>query len=381
MEYDIWLDEPLRNIGDTYDELNITDGKVSVIRRIGVNEELNSYVLDTETMQELTNTRLKTFDKDTYIYIKEYEFLNYYCKYITDNDYADIFATQGELDDAVTELYSSITQTEKEINMKVSEKVGKSEIISEINQTSEEVKIKANKIAFEGTVTANEKFRILEDGSMEAVDGTFRGNIYMDNGNKIIGGDGMLTNLQFSSMGRFEGYSLLGFNVEFDSDSYKIMNVDTSVDIYIPDNFTIKSAYLTVEHTPVLWEGHDYSQSKDYKCSGYARAIKLYRGKSNFKFYMGHGSEYSIEMDSGELQEVVNAFGENSYTPSNTSGTSVEIKSTIDIKDYIEKGNNKLILRTVNPIPVNIESAVQQTGMVRAFVSIFGYSKLIEEVK
>ncbi|MFR7590210.1 MAG: hypothetical protein ACLUVC_02105 [Longibaculum sp.] len=49
--------------------------------------------------------------------------------------------------------------------------------ISIINQTAESIKIQASKISLEGIVTANSKFKILTDGSMEAVNGKFTGNI------------------------------------------------------------------------------------------------------------------------------------------------------------------------------------------------------------
>ena len=53
------------------------------------------------------------------------------------------------------ELSSKITQTATEINMEVSKKVGKTEIISSINQTAESVKIQASKINLEGYVTTS----------------------------------------------------------------------------------------------------------------------------------------------------------------------------------------------------------------------------------
>ena len=46
--------------------------------------------------------------------------------------------------------------------------------------------ISADQITFEGTVTANENFKILEDGSIVANNGTFNGTINSDNG--YIGG-------------------------------------------------------------------------------------------------------------------------------------------------------------------------------------------------
>ena len=76
-----------------------------------------------------------------------------------------------------TEMRSEIKQTADEINLEVSKKVGDDEVISKINQSAEEISIEAQKINFNGMVTANENFKILEDGSMEAVGGKFSGDI------------------------------------------------------------------------------------------------------------------------------------------------------------------------------------------------------------
>lgn len=55
--------------------------------------------------------------------------------------------------------------------------VQKKKIISEINQSAEEISIKAEKISLEGLVTANENFKVLEDGSIEAKNGKFTGDL------------------------------------------------------------------------------------------------------------------------------------------------------------------------------------------------------------
>ena len=75
------------------------------------------------------------------------------------------------------QMNSSITQTAKEINIEVNKKVGKTETISSINQTAETIKINAAKIKLEGIVTANSKFKILTDGSMQATNATISGTI------------------------------------------------------------------------------------------------------------------------------------------------------------------------------------------------------------
>lgn len=59
----------------------------------------------------------------------------------------------------------------------ISSKVSKGSVVSEINQSAEEVKIQADKIALEGTVTANGNTKINEDGTIEAKNGSFTGTV------------------------------------------------------------------------------------------------------------------------------------------------------------------------------------------------------------
>jgi hypothetical protein len=64
-------------------------------------------------------------------------------------------------------------------------KVDKNGVIGAINLTSEEAKIAASKITFEGLVTANNNFKILLDGSIEAVNGKFSGEITASSMNSV----------------------------------------------------------------------------------------------------------------------------------------------------------------------------------------------------
>jgi hypothetical protein len=61
-------------------------------------------------------------------------------------------------------------------------KISKNNIISEINQTAEQIKIQANRIKFEGLVTANSNFKILTDGSIEAKNADISGKITATSG-------------------------------------------------------------------------------------------------------------------------------------------------------------------------------------------------------
>lgn len=167
VEIDVVLDNPLRNVGDIYDELNIIDSKTTVTRRIGVNNDGSLYVLDKAVTETLQDVKLTTFDGNTYVYIKEYSGLEYTAKYIVKNDYSDKFVTKLEADTKIEqkadsielgvnkklESYSTTEEMNSAIQLKadsitntVSKKVGNDEIISKINQSAEAVGIDANKI-------------------------------------------------------------------------------------------------------------------------------------------------------------------------------------------------------------------------------------------
>lgn len=113
------------------------------------------YELDEEMIIDLGTIKVKTFTNDTYIYIKN-QTLNYYCRYLSDNDFTRIYAKKAE-----------VKITTDNISSEVSKKVGKDEIKSQINQSAETVKIKANNIDINGVISANGNFKVGTDGKME----------------------------------------------------------------------------------------------------------------------------------------------------------------------------------------------------------------------
>lgn len=124
------------------------------------------------------------------------------------------------------DLRTEISQTAEEIEAKVS----KGEVIAAINLTAESAKIQAPKIALEGIVTANEKFKVLLDGSVEATDGKFSGTLASGNwsfdqqGSKYTNG-GQAVNMTVMS-GNFVGggsgtrafFGSTGLDVQYGAD-------------------------------------------------------------------------------------------------------------------------------------------------------------------
>ncbi len=80
--------------------------------------------------------------------------------------------------DRVKKTESEIIQQADEIALKVSQESYNGNVIASlINQTSTTIKLKARNIEFEGLVTANSNFKILTDGSIEAVNAKLSGSI------------------------------------------------------------------------------------------------------------------------------------------------------------------------------------------------------------
>ena len=113
---------------------------------------------------------LKNGDKTMYSKLSAVEMdLNSINLAVSSSEYKDI---NGVLS-AITQARASIELNSQEIRLKVS----KDSLISTINQSAEAVSIDANKINLNGVVTANQNFKILADGSMEAKNGKFLGSV------------------------------------------------------------------------------------------------------------------------------------------------------------------------------------------------------------
>jgi hypothetical protein len=151
--------------------------------------------------------------------------------YLNDGDYLLVSAPKLERgtkatdwtpapEDVETELASAnskITQNADAIDLKVSTSdFNGDNLVSLINLSSEGVTIKANKIKLEGLVSANENFKILTDGSIEAKNANLSGTIMATSG-KIGGWD--VTELEIKSIIHGADGSALSYGINSSGDS------------------------------------------------------------------------------------------------------------------------------------------------------------------
>lgn len=150
--------------------------KMSLIHRVGVMPNGQTYVLAQEYIEDLGELEIVLPEGDGQIVFESFPYATLNITYMFKNEYTETFSTKAE-------TQAQIKVASNEINLEVRKKVDKDDVISTINMSPEEIQIKGNKISLEGLVTANENFKILEDGSMETTNGKFSGTI---NGGKVI---------------------------------------------------------------------------------------------------------------------------------------------------------------------------------------------------
>ena len=351
---------------NVYDEFIIENDIAKIIRRVGENSDGTLYELENQTIEELGECAISLNSGYNKLWLESFYDLelNYYAKYATINDYTDTFATKIEMN-------SSIAIAKNEINIQTSKEIetatGTDALIAKIN-------LKPGEIDLEGTVTANENFKILTDGSIEATNGKFTGNVYLEDGNVVVGGDGLLTNLKFTSTGIYDGKSFVGFRFDTEGGSMNFYKTGIALNFIIPDNFTVTNAYVTLAHSRV-----NFFQMGGGEVIGYCRNVRLYKtnGNQSAKIYStAHATSGYTQTGQLSGSEIPGAFGSNGYTASNSNSDTTEIVRSIDIKNYISTGNNTLFINTTDSTSstqMNTADANSKTGAIQMTIDVIGY--------
>lgn len=359
LNYLHYLDENI------YDEFIVENGQAKIIRRVGESSDGILYELDEQTIEDLGVCSIPINSGYNKIWLESFydDDINYFARYATINDYTDTFATKIEMD-------SSITLAKNEINIQTEQQIdtatGTDALIAKIN-------LKPGKILLEGTVTANENFKILTDGSIEAVNGKFSGNIYLEGGNMVIGGDGIMSTMivnatiwSYRYLGG-NGFMPLGFEPisGVGSKNYQIL------DFVIPDSFKVQKAYIYIRHTPLVSKGYFSGGMNEETYTGYSRNVNAYICTDNSFYRTLHYNENPPEIN-GNYNKIDNCFGANGFTGSSSGLTQA---NSIDISNYISNpGTYSIKLQSDYGTPSGSQAIYESTGCVLAQLYIFGYT-------
>ena len=364
----------LNYISETvYDKYVYEDGKQWIERNVGVDEYGQLYALESTVIENKSDLVINVGENST-ITLLSFGNAILRSEYFINNNYTDTFATKVYVD-------SEITVAVDEITAEVNAKVDEDEIVAKLNLGIRNgqgvVELVGNTVTIE-----SDNFTLEEDGSIQAKNGSFSGDIYLANGGKVIGGDGLLTNLQFNSVGIIDGWSPLGFNID---DRNNVLYQDLYVDYNIPDNFTIVSATLTLYCTKVMSAYMD-GNYQTIETTGTPQQLKLYKGilDKTRQVFWANGTSYFYRNDLSLGSEISNAFGSSSYTPSISSVGDVVDVSSIDLKNELStsSGNNQLVVRTNITKPSNYttvanrQTVAEKTGMARLVLDVIGYMSI-----
>ena len=186
--------------------------------------------------------------------------------------------------------------------------------------------------------------------------------ITLQNGAKLIGGNGVLSTFSFTNTGDSgnPGMNLLGFFLE--------PNVRTknTIDVYIPPGFVITEAYVTLTHAPLI--GSNFV--------GYARNVRLYKVENPENYYWAAYAGGQAEPSDDDTEEIKGAFGTYGFTASVPTSQShrTEIKRSINIKDPIEVNKyNRFLIMSADSIPTTQMGCLQKSGAVMAVLNVTGY--------
>lgn len=368
------LDSSLVKVDDTIYKLGFTilryinsstcdlyvyeDGKQWVERNIGVDENDHLYELDDEDkyIEELEDISIQV-SSSSVISLDSFPNANIKAIYLLQNDYTDSFVPTVD-------------------------------VISKINITPGNVAIQSHKIALEGYTTINGNFSVDLEGNMYARNGTFEGNIYLSNGNKVIGGKGLLTNLQFNSDGILKGWDRLGMVMWYSQSESgaQVSYQNVMIEYFIPTGFTVESAYIVLETTPIQGYYMTSSTAGNFtETTGNPKQLKLYKGDGEYSVIVegtvGGGINTWNEITG---TEIPNAFGSSTYTPPNTEIGHVDVKNTIDISSAIVVGElGQLFIGTTVAKPTPSASTAEKTiaentGVGKATLYVYGYTSFEE---
>lgn len=162
-EYELGIEDVLRQKEDVYDEYVLKDGKAQIIRRINEDGTIKAK----ETIENLGAFSIELFNGTNILSIKNYT-ASLKAKFAIQNDMTNIYASKVEMNSAInqtaeqvdinvnkklesysktTEMNAAIKLVSDNITSEVNKKVGKTEVGTYIQQNAEAVKLAWNQIS------------------------------------------------------------------------------------------------------------------------------------------------------------------------------------------------------------------------------------------
>ena len=163
---------------DVCDEFILQDGKASIIRRVGIDSNMQKYQLENEVIEDLGEFAITLKEGNPKIYLQCFDSAIYNATYMIKNAYTEEFATKIELNSSITQLSNDITlevngkidTVDKDLNAKLELKVDTEKLISEINASADVINLQSNRFSM-----TSDNSSIDTDGTVDFKGGTIGG--------------------------------------------------------------------------------------------------------------------------------------------------------------------------------------------------------------
>ena len=275
------------------------------------------------------------------------------------------------------QMNAAITTKANEINSVVATKVGNNEVISKINQSSEQITINASKIKLEGYTTINNGFAIDNNGNASIANGSViidTTGIKMADNTQIIGGQGLMTNLQLvGELSSQNANNLFNQFWWYDYGTFRFFSDYIIIPVDIPSNFTVTNANIKLIEHPVYWSNHSRY--------GYVKELGLYQINSSSKLTANFQS--SADIYSGMITRISNCWGTNrttTWTPTTPTDNNygAQTVKSIDLKNFLDNDNNITFAIKSDHTETYDESTstrieAENTCYVTAVLNVYGF--------
>lgn len=352
----------LYQVGTVHDTFEYLDGKCSITKRIGIDNEGNKYVLETPYTIDLKDFIIEVPEGDYKIYTN-FNDLHLEVEYLLKNEYTDTFATQ-------VDVQSSIKIATDEVLIESKREIldnGDALIASINTKSTGEVLINASKaINFNSTEfnVTTEKMKItIGEG---------------DNKKDIINANGVLTTIivigttispEFIFSGDFAPLGDYWNGSDFNTKE------KASFSFYIPSYFEVVNAYIDLQHEPCI--NHTFINGVEQSITGWCRNLRIYKGNidKNSKLFVNTVMGF-VGQENVSYSPIYNGWINvgTDFTGSNNQLTSA---TSIDLKSNIKKGlNNFIIASNDSSSSQDTEEYYKKKGGIMATLYIQGYTKI-----
>lgn len=356
----------LRELNGVKDEYLLEDGKATLTKRIGLNANLEEYILTKPQIIDLGEITIELNEGTNILTMPSFPNNYYEVTYLLKNEYTDTFANQAQVSSMI-----NIASDEILIKSKTEILENGDELIASINtqstgnvliNASKLAEINANKINFNSydfnVTTQNMKISIGQG----------------DNKKDIINSNGVLTNLIYNGYTRGNMITGTGDYIPLGrvggGDTKDTQRNEMIFSFKLPQNFTIQSAKIYLSHAPINWNISGTS------ITGYSRNLELYKGQNIEKLKINYDVVNSIINTGGvTTDKIYDVLGTNGFSGNAT--TTVSTKSA-ELKDYIDiDKDNYFIIKDSNETAYTTNNDIfGRTGGVFGYLEIIGYSQV-----